>query len=149
MRKRKESSRRVGRPVLTKEDKNIQAEILDRAKPFAESIVNLNPEDKASLAEYLRKRVQSALQSQERSDAIDRIKQYREYYEKGVPRTDMQSSKGFHDYRSMDAAAQCDAMKGRIISVFTESPLIRFEGRNKRGVDNAPVTEKLDRKSVV
>src|SRR3990167_8663800 len=135
--------KRIGRPQPIEERKRENAEISDRAKALDENIVNLSPENSQKLANWLTERVHKCIHSAERSDALDRIKRYREAYEKGVQRTDARTEKGWHDYRSFEAASQADGIKGRIINVFTENPVVKIEGRNALGVRNAPATEKF------
>lgn len=137
-------NKRVGGPPSSKKklDQD-QEDFSARAKELEESVIALSPEQQKDLAEWMASRVDAALNCEKRTEAVERIKDCREAYEKGVARTEIPMNNGYHDYRSFEAASATDGTKARLIGIFTSEPVIKIEGRNKIGVRNAPSVEKF------
>jgi hypothetical protein len=140
--KEKDLSKRKGTRAIKKEviDSDAQ-EAISKARPQEEFLIKLNPDQQEELSNYIQKRLNAALNSQEWIDVYSNIKRYREYYEKGVPRSEF-PIQGAHDYRSFTASSATDGMRSRLIGLFATDPIVRLEGRNEEGVKNQLVTEK-------
>lgn len=112
-----------------------------RAVELAEEVIALTPVQIKDMAQWISKRVENALTSEEHTKAIQRITDCRKAYLEGVQRTNT-GMQGASDYRTFLAASQADAMSSRLVSVFSTSPLIKIEGQNEMGRSNAPFAER-------
>lgn len=128
-------------PEQKKEQAKEVAELSGRAAEMDKKVIDLSPEKLKIFSGWIKKRVDDCISNPDRVEGIERVKQYRIDYEKGVQRTTLSQDKGWHDFRSREASAQSDAIKGRIVTFFQDNPIFKFEGRNTQGVKNAPVAE--------
>lgn len=107
---------------------------------LAEELESLTPTQQLDLSKWLSIRVNHAQTSPDHIDAMERIERYRLAYLKGVQRTNT-NMEGASDYRTFLAASQADSVTARLVSVFSTDPIIKVEGGNELGRQNAPSTE--------
>ena len=141
---RKTKSKRLGDPEYeyTPEELAETKSTTEKARVIEETLVKMNLEQSKKMGKWLAVRVAAAKSSKEYQETQERIKQLRIDYEKGVARTNTEM-KGSHDYRSYLAAAQADGMRARLITLFTNTPVSKIEGRNQLGIANQINVETL------
>src|SRR3990172_7989648 len=110
MAKDRKPSKRLGTVKITPKENEAELEqISAKAKSLEQQTIDLNAEQRDELARWLDTRISAARKSRVWTDTKTRILQNREYYEHGVPRTEI-AMPGAHDYRTMVAATQTDGM---------------------------------------
>lgn len=134
MAKKNRPSKRIG--SKQREELLDSTDISPAAQKLDKSILDLSPVQVKEMAKWIKARIDSAKNSKSWTEAKARIVRLREEYENGVART-ATGMQGAHDYRTKIAAAQTDGMIARILSIFSVDPLLKFEGRNTKGLENA------------
>lgn len=130
-------SKRLGdRPVLEELPDDLTPDEPSQAAQVAQNLIDLSKEEAKQMSEWVKLRIDDAKGSKVWQETKERITRLREEYEKGVARTATEM-KGAHDYRTGFAATQTDSMTSRILSLFSVDPLLKFEGRNPRGIENS------------
>jgi hypothetical protein len=113
-----------------------------QAAVIQKNLIDLSKEEAKLMSAWVKLRIDDARGSKVWTETKERILRLREEYAKGVPRTSTEM-KGAHDYRTGFAATQADGMTARVLSIFSVDPLLKFEGRNQRGMDNARNVEQF------
>lgn len=141
---KKEKQRKLA-AVAAKKSKPAPEEaagLLERSELLYTNIP-LTPEERKKLGKWIGDRITVGLNSKERKEAVERIRQNRESYEKGVARDDMPFQNA-HDVRLKWGAGQVDSIAVRLArGLFGLDPIIRVNGRNARSLEKAPKLEKF------
>lgn len=132
--KTSKSSARIG--AKQREELLDATDISPSAQKLDKSIIDLSPVQVKEMSRWLKNRIDSAKNSKVWTETKSRITRLREEYEDGVPRSST-GMNGAHDYRTKIAASQTDGMVARILALFSVDPLLKFEGRNPKGLENA------------
>lgn len=128
-------SRRVGgRPQVREHPDDLTPDL--KSGEIHKSLVDLSKEEAKEMSAWVKLRVDDARGSKVWQETKERIRTLREAYEHGVARTTTEM-RGAHDYRTKIAAAQCDGLISRVLSIFSTDPILKFEGRNPIGLQNA------------
>jgi hypothetical protein len=144
----KKIDKRLGGPIEPKVTRKIiEEEYLDdvkeasaRAQKAEAVMIEMTSVQLKEFTTWIGARISAAYNSNVWKETWQRCLRMREYYERGVPRTDIKLENA-HDYRSMSASAMADGMRSRLITLYMEEPIIRIEGRNAQGRRNAPEAE--------
>ena len=141
MPKKKRPSKRFGLPP---QEPQLPDDLTDAAKYEAvhKVLLDLNPTEVKEMSAWLKLRIDDAKNSKVWRTTKENIVKYRAAYEDGVARTSTGMT-GAHDYRTKLAAAQTDGLVSRLLNIFSVDPLLKFEGRNPQGLQNAFNVEKF------
>ena len=137
-------NKRLGGPpepmTAVQEAKDDLKDMTARAEAVESMMVEMGEKDQKIFTEWIGYRIDAAYNSNVWKETWQRCLRMREYYERGVPRTDIKLENA-HDYRSNLAASLADGMRSRLITLFMEDPIVRIEGRNRQGRINAPTAQ--------
>ena len=138
----KTNKRKGNKPKVQKKSDFDLIEVSSKAQQLKTSIVDLKIDQQQEVANWIGLRIQQAIDSDEWQKVYANIRTYRDFYENGVPRSEI-GMKGAHDYRSLLSSSATDGLRSRLIGVFAIDPIIRLEGRNKEGIKNQPTAERF------
>ena len=132
--KKPKPSKRFGGPVIRELPDDLTEE--SRAEAMQGNLINLSKEEAKDMSAWVKLRIDDAKNSKVWKDTKERIIRLRKEYVEGVSRSTTEM-KGAHDYRTGFAATQADSMTSRVLSIFSVDPLLKYEGRNPKGMENA------------
>lgn len=140
--KKNAPSKRVGGVKIAELTDDLTPDAPSQAAQVAQNLIDLSKEEAKLMSNWIKLRIDDARNSKVWTETKERIIRLREEYEKGVARTSTEM-KGAHDYRTGFAATQTDSMTSRVLALFGVDPLLKFEGRNTRGIENCRNVERF------